>query len=184
MRSIYLVPVLLTSVLVMAGCSAGRHAIPDKDDHHSAAVGMTTHGDHADGQGDDGKDDHGSAVGEPGNAELVDRVVSVGMDDTMRFTPASFLVQAGETIQFDIVNNGQFAHEFVLGSADYLQKHSKMMQKMPRMVHDEPNQVSLESAETGSVIWMFTTAGTVDIACSKPGHFEAGMRGLVEVVVQ
>ena len=177
MRPTLYVPLLLAPLLVLGGCSTGHHA--DGDNQHNAD--MASHG-HEDSHGDE--EHHDSAIGKPGNADSVDRVLSVGMDDAMRFTPGTFTVTAGETIQFDIVNNGQLDHEFVLGSADEIREHHALMQKFPGMEHDEPNSVSLASAATGSVIWTFTTAGTVDIACLKPGHFEAGMKGSVEVATQ
>lgn len=176
-HSIY-VPVLLTPLLVVAGCSTGHHG--DGESHHNDEAGMASNA-QDDHHGDADGDHHESAIGKPGNPDSVDRVIPVAMDDTMRFIPESFNVVAGETIQFDIVNNGQLAHEFVLGSADEIQEHHALMQKFPGMEHEEPNSVSLENTATGSVIWTFTTAGTVDIACLKPGHFEAGMKGKVDV---
>jgi len=179
MRHSFYVPVLLTPLLMVAGCSTGHHG--DGESHHNNEAGIASHG-HEDNHNEG--DHHDSAIGKPGNADSVDRVISVAMDDAMRFTPGSFKVVAGETIQFDIVNKGQLAHEFVLGSADAIQEHHALMQKFPGMEHDEPNSVSLEATQTGSVIWTFTTAGTVDIACLKPGHFEAGMKGKVDVAAK
>jgi uncharacterized cupredoxin-like copper-binding protein len=55
------------------------------------------------------------------------------------------------------------------------------MRKFPGMEHDEPNQVALDSGESGELVWQFTKAGKVDFACLQPGHFEAGMLGKVTV---
>lgn len=166
---------LVSVVVLISACTSGHDSHGGSDDHHSSAESDSGHGHEDEGH-------HESDIGKPGDAASVDRKVSVSMDDTMRFTPSSFEVVAGETIQFDIVNAGKIAHEFVLGSADELKEHHALMQKFPGMEHDEPNSVSLETSASGQVIWTFTKAGTVDIACLKPGHFEAGMKGAVTVV--
>ena len=33
----------------------------------------------------------------------------------------------------------------------------------------------------GELVWHFTRAMKVDFACLRPGHFEAGMKGKIEV---
>lgn len=161
---------LVGSLTLITGCTSGHY------DHGNNGAGHAEGG-HAEG----GDDHHDSEIGVPGELESVDRTIAVSMDDSMRFTPAEFNVVAGETIQFDITNNGKIPHEFVLGSASAIKEHHAMMQKFPGMEHDEPNSVSLESAQQGNVIWTFSKTGTVDIACLKAGHFEAGMKGLVTV---
>ena len=129
-----------------------------------------------------GGHEHGdTAIGVPGQAERVTRTVSVDMNDAMRFTPSRISVRKGETVRFVISNSGQVKHEFVLGSAQALKAHDALMKKFPEMEHDEPNMVSVEPGKTGSVVWQFTTAGAVDFACLQPGHFDAGMKGRVNV---
>lgn len=56
-----------------------------------------------------------------------------------------------------------------------------MMMKMPEMEHADDNQVTVAPGGTGEVIWKFTKAGDVDFACLQPGHYDAGMKGLVKV---
>ena len=122
-----------------------------------------------------------AAIGIPGQAERVTRSVAIDMSDAMRFTPASVVVRKGETVRFVVSNSGKVRHEFVLGSAQALKEHDALMKKFPEMEHDEPNMVSVEPGKKGSVVWQFTTAGTVDFACLQPGHFDAGMKGRVTV---
>ena len=178
-HSIY-VPVLVTPMLVLSGCSLGHESHDGGDGHHSEDAVQPSHG-HADNHDEAEGDHHDSSIGKPGDVSSVDRIISVVMDDTMRFIPDSFDVVAGETIQFDVVNKGKLAHEFVLGSTDELMEHHALMKKFPGMEHDEPNSVSLETNASGTVIWSFTNTGVVDIACLKAGHFEAGMKGTVDV---
>lgn len=71
--------------------------------------------------------------------------------------------------------------KFLLGTTENILKHHELMKKFPNMEHDEPNSVSLEPGGMGDVIWQFTNAGTVAIACLQPGHYEAGMKGNVTV---
>jgi uncharacterized cupredoxin-like copper-binding protein len=59
--------------------------------------------------------------------------------------------------------------------------HAEQMKKNPGMEHDEPNTASLAPGKTGEIIWQFTTAGKVDFACLEAGHFDAGMKGFVNV---
>lgn len=133
-------------------------------------------GTHAGGHGHDE-----SAIGQPGKAAKVTRTVQVDMADTMRFTPANFTVKQGETIRFVVKNSGKVKHEFVLGVEKELNEHYAQMMKFPEMEHDDPNMVSVAPGKTGEVIWQFTKAGPVNFACLHPGHYDAGMKGLIKV---
>ncbi len=140
------------------------------------AVAATAGGTHAGGHGHDE-----SAIGQPGQAAKVSRTVQVEMADTMRFTPANFAVKQGETIRFVVKNSGQLKHEFVLGTAKELKDHYQVMKKFPGMEHADANMLSVAPGQTGEVIWQFSKAGPVDFACLQPGHFDAGMKGLIKV---
>lgn len=54
-------------------------------------------------------------------------------------------------------------------------------QQFPNMEHDEPNKVTIAPGQQGEIVWQFTKAGTVNFACLVPGHYEAGMKGKVQV---
>lgn len=128
--------------------------------------------------------EHAAALGEPGKAANATRTVEIKMSDAMRFDPASIAVKKGETIRFVVKNEGKIKHEMVLGTTGELREHAAMMQKMPMMEHDDPNAVALEAGKTGDLVWHFTKAGTFDFACFQPGHFEAGMKGKIEVAMK
>lgn len=134
-------------------------------------------GDHAGGHHHHTHD----AIGKPGEASAATRTVKVDMTDNMRFTPARIAVKRGETIRFVVTNSGKLKHEFVLGTAKELKEHYELMKKFPEMEHDDPNMVEVEPGGSGEVVWQFTHAGTVDFACLQPGHYDAGMKGMVEV---
>lgn len=120
-------------------------------------------------------------VGEPGKAAQATRTVNVDMTDNMRFTPSEISVKQGETVRIVVKNSGAVKHELVLGTPEELKEHYAMMLKMPGMEHADDNMVSVAPGETGEVVWRFTRAGKVDFACLQPGHYDAGMKGLVTV---
>ncbi len=125
---------------------------------------------------------HGSnPVGVPGKAAQATHTVEVDMADNMRFTPGEISVREGETVRFVVKNSGAVKHELVLGTPEELRAHYAMMLKMPNMEHADDNMVSVAPGATGEVVWRFTKAGVVHFACLQPGHYDAGMKGLVKV---
>lgn len=125
---------------------------------------------------------HGEdAIGKPGVAARVSRTINIDMKDNMRFTPASLAVKQGETIKFVVKNSGQVKHEMVLGTVKDLKEHAEAMKKFPEMEHAEPNMITLAPGKSGEIIWQFTKSGKVDFACLQPGHYDAGMKGMVDV---
>ena len=117
------------------------------------------------------------AVGKPAKGKQPDRVFQVSMRDTMSFvfSPEFENLKDGEVIRFEVRNDGQIMHEFSIGNAEEQKKHAAMMRKMPNMKHADPNTLSLEPGERGSITWHFKGDETVVFACNIPGHFEAGM---------
>jgi len=142
----------------------------------AASLAAQAGGTHAGGHAHDG-----SRIGEPGLAEKVSRTVTVDMQDSMRFVPATLRVKQGETIRLLVRNTGAVPHELVLGHVKDLQAHAKAMQKFPDMEHEEPNMLTVAPGAQGELVWHFTDAITLDFACLRPGHYEAGMKGKIEV---
>jgi putative spermidine/putrescine transport system substrate-binding protein len=122
-----------------------------------------------------------SRIGQPGNPGEVSRTITMSMNDAMRFTPDRIEVRKGETIRFELHNEGKLRHELVLGEPEALRRHAAMMQMMPDMQHSGPNMASLAPGESGQLIWKFTRTGIVTFACLQSGHLEAGMKGAVAV---
>ena len=121
------------------------------------------------------------AIGKPGAAAKVTRTITVDMKDDLRFHASNFDVKQGETIRFIVKNSGQLKHEMVLGTAKGLKEHDEVMKKNPKMEHADANMVTVAPGKTGEIIWQFTKAGKVDFACLQPGHYDAGMKGVVTV---
>ena len=132
-------------------------------------------GSHAGGHGDE------DAVGKPGLASKVSRTVKVDMTDSMRFQASDLTAKQGETIRFVVTNSGQIKHEMVLGTEKDLKEHDEVMKKNPEMEHADANMITLAPGKTGEIIWQFTKAGKVDFACLQPGHYDAGMKGVITV---
>lgn len=159
------------AALSMAGASA--HA--DDAAKARSAAGHAHADGHAHAHGS------GASIGEAGDAAQATRTVRVEMADTMRFSPARVAVRQGETVRFVVRNAGALKHEFVLGTRHELEEHYALMKKFPEMEHADPNRITLAPGATGEVVWRFSKAGKVDFACLQPGHYDAGMKGVVSV---
>ena len=125
-----------------------------------------------------------SPIGKPGVSAKVNRTIVVDMSDSMRYTPSNNHAKKGETIRFVVKNSGKVPHEMSLGTEKELLEHLEEMKKFPGMEHDEPSKLTLASGQQGEIIWQFTKAGRVNFACLMPGHYEAGMKGQVNVGAQ
>lgn len=144
-------------------------------------------------------------IGKPGKADDAKRIVEVILGE-MFFNPAEVKVEAGETVHFVLVNQGQLLHEFSIGTPDMHAHHRDVMATMmehgmltptgvneqmmhmdhsqmgmPAMQHDDPNSVLVEPGQTQELIWAFPRSGTLALACTVPGHSEAGMVGQVVI---
>jgi uncharacterized cupredoxin-like copper-binding protein len=126
-----------------------------------------------------GHDDE--AVGKPGIKSKVTRTVYINMRDDMRFQASIVDAKQGETIRLVVKNSGKVKHEMVLGTEKDLKDHNEVMKKNPDMEHEDANMVTVAPGKTGEIIWQFTKAGKVNFACLQPGHFDAGMKGYVNV---
>ena len=121
------------------------------------------------------------AIGKPGVAAKASRTVQIDMTDAMRYSPASVSVKQGETVRFVVKNSGKLKHEMVLGTEKELMEHYEVMKKNPEMEHADDNMVTVAPGKSGEIVWQFTRAGKIDFACLQPGHYDAGMKGAVNV---
>ncbi len=126
------------------------------------------------------KDVH--AWGQEGDSRKVTRTIIITMTDNMRFTPDVIDIKQGETIKFVVKNAGLVLHEMVIGTKEELAKHADLMKKHPNMEHDEPYMAHVDPAKKINLVWKFSKVGTFMFACLIPGHFEAGMKGTINVI--
>ncbi len=148
-----------------------------------AATLMTAGAAFAGGTGEHAHDE--MAAGRPGLEADVTRTVKIRMyendDGEYLFEPRDLSVKAGETVRFDIVNEGESPHEFVLDTMSKNAEHKALMEQFPEMEHEDPNSVRLEPGTQGTIIWTFANPGSFEFACLIPGHYEAGMFSPVAV---
>lgn len=111
------------------------------------------------------------------------REVTIEMTDHMRFTPDQLQVKQGETIRFTVKNLGKMRHEWVIGNEKELVEHAAEMKKMKSgsHKHDMANAISLGAGEQGVLTWTFDKAEPLAMACFESGHYEAGMKGVIQV---
>jgi uncharacterized cupredoxin-like copper-binding protein len=128
------------------------------------------------------------AIGVPGKAGKAKRTINITMSETddgkMIFTPASFSAKEGETLRLKFNNKGETDHEFVMDRLEAIIEHKALMEKFPEMEHDDPNAIRLAPGKRGEIVWTFNKAGTFAFGCLIPGHYDAGMKGDIEVAVK
>ena len=108
--------------------------------------------------------------------------VEVAQLDTYRFEPSTIEIEKGETVTFELTNQGRSPHEFVLGEEQLQAVHEMEMQQMSgQLMPDEPNAITLQPGEAKSLTWTFTEAGTVQYACHIAGHYAQGMVGTIQI---
>ena len=174
--------VLVVGLLVTAGSYGAWQWLQRHPEW--AATGHSHGDDHGHNQGDQhGHDDTALSAGP--TALVVSRSIDVRMDDQMRFTPANIEVRAGETIRFVVHNAGKTTHEMVLGSDANIREHAQAMQQ-GQAHHDDHSHgtgaaITVPAGQKGELVVKFDRATTLQMACLIPGHYEAGMRGTVQV---
>ena len=124
-------------------------------------------------------------IGQPAKAGTETRTIQVKLMETedgdMIFEPRVLEFGAGETVRLAIENVAELDHEFVMDTVAAVAEHKEVMNEFPEMEHDDPNAVRLAPGEKGEIIWTFANAGSFQLACLIPGHYEAGMHGALSV---
>lgn len=107
--------------------------------------------------------------------------IEVTMTDDLRYEPAEFRVNAGETVRFVVHNAGQAVHEFYVGDEEAQQHHEEEMRE-GGMSHGEAHGVSVEPGATETLEYTFAEAGELLVGCHEPGHYDGGM--VARVVIE
>jgi uncharacterized cupredoxin-like copper-binding protein len=127
------------------------------------------------------EDDHASGAG---SGVVIERTIEVDANDGMRFDPGTIHAHEGETIAFEVTNSGQIEHEFVIGDAETQAEHADdMASEEDGDGHSdgETNAVTVQPGETKTLVYTFGEVGELEYACHIPGHYEAGMKGTIEI---
>lgn len=109
------------------------------------------------------------------------RTVQVEMTDELRFEPAEFTFQAGETVRFEVTNAGQIVHEFLIGDEAAQDEFEMEMSEGDGMAHDTDAGVSVEPGESETFEYTFAEAGELLAGCHEPGHYDGGMKATITV---
>lgn len=107
----------------------------------------------------------------PGTASSP-RVVRIVATPQLRFVPDAVTVKQGETILFEVTTMGPIVHEFMVGPA------ADVAADTP----GTPEIAELGMMQTGSLSFTFDGPGPYAFACHVAGHYEAGMRGTINLV--
>ena len=105
----------------------------------------------------------------------VSRTIAVSMSDQLRFEPAQLQVEPGETVRFEVTNDGDIVHEFLIGD-EAAQAAFEEEMAGGEMDHDSDAGVSVEPGQTESFDYTFASEkGEILAGCHEPGHYDAGM---------
>ena len=110
--------------------------------------------------------------------------VRIEVDDAMRFAPTKWEAQVGEPIRIILVNKGKVDHELVIGTEKEIIAHAKEMASPGTKGHHHANEISAKPGQQAELVWTFKKPGQYAMACFEPGHYEAGMKGVINVVNQ
>jgi uncharacterized cupredoxin-like copper-binding protein len=103
------------------------------------------------------------------------RMIIIRMDDHLEFVPSEVAVTPGETILFVLPNIGtSLTHEFQVGPADRVALDQADGQIVVEADKIEPLHVDY-------ITYTFGGVGADAFACHEPGHYQAGMKGVVDL---
>lgn len=158
-----LVAVGACALLLLASCGGGGAS--DSGSGHVHEPGTEDH-------------EHGVALGEPGDPAQADETIDVvASDGPFRFEPEAVAVAAGETIVFELVNEGEVEHEFTL-----VEEPTREATGGHEHGDADPNATPrVAPGDTAQVAWTFTEPGRFFYECHVDGHHLAGMRGTITV---
>jgi len=127
--------------------------------------------------------DHGHSHSTPTQAIVPSmKEIRIEVDDTMRFSPSKWEAKVGEPIRIILVNKGKVNHELVIGSEKEIIAHAKEMASPGTKGHHHTNEISAKPGQQSELVWTFKKPGEYAMACFEPGHYEAGMKGIINVV--
>ncbi len=109
------------------------------------------------------------------------RTIEVRMSDELRFEPAELVVAPGETVRFEVTNDGETVHEFLIGD-EAAQAEIEEEMAGGEMDHDTDAGVSVEPGQTETFDYTFGgEKGEILAGCHEPGHYDAGMVATITI---
>lgn len=120
------------------------------------------------GTGDGGASSDPSSDADP-------RTITATLSDDMAIQLSESDFEVGETVRFEVTNEGAIPHEFYVGDAEAQEHHAEEMAEMGAMGHDEPDGVAVEPGATETFEYTFEQPGEILAGCHEAGHYDAGM---------
>lgn len=119
------------------------------------------------------------------------RTVEIDMRD-IEFAPDQVDVQAGETVRFVFHNKGAVNHDAFIGDEAAQEYHEMEMRGGGEMSegdeggegHDsmgDDGGITVTPGETGEITHTFAEGDDLLIGCHEAGHYDAGMRIMINV---
>jgi uncharacterized cupredoxin-like copper-binding protein len=169
--------ILIAIAMIAAACGGGATNLADDataaGDTPATVPAAETHDD-AVAHDDDAADSHDD------DAEA-GRTVQVAMAEFV-FNPTEVAVSKGETVLFEVTNDGVIEHEFRLTTEHAAMEHMAAGHQGhgDEAVAGEPDHgeviLLVAPGETGTITVTFDHDADFDLmACMLPGHYEAGM---------
>jgi uncharacterized cupredoxin-like copper-binding protein len=121
----------------------------------------------------------------PEGAAAPARRINVAMEDH-KFSPNVFDVRVGDTVTFVFTNFGKAVHDAFIGDKAAQEQHEKEMRATPeghKHGHDHAHEggIAVPPGESRTLRYSFDKAGTLEIGCHQPGHYDAEMMAVVNV---
>lgn len=114
-----------------------------------------------------------------GSTETIEIVINHSTFDASKLK-----VEEGETVTFVLRNEDPIDHEFIVGDVEMQRVHEEGTEAH----HDErPTEVTVPAGDTVETTITFEDGGPLVAAdplffgCHLPGHYDYGMKGLIEV---
>jgi uncharacterized cupredoxin-like copper-binding protein len=115
-----------------------------------------------------------------GSADGERRTIEVRTTDERQFEPAEISVSVGETVRFEVTNDGQTVHEFLIGDEAAQDEFAAEMAAGGGH-HETDAGVTVEPGETETFEYSFEEIGELLAGCHEPGHYEGGMVAIISV---
>jgi len=117
------------------------------------------------------------------------RTIEIEMRD-IKFSPDEVQVKAGETIRFVFNNAGKVAHDAFIGNEAAQDAHEMEMRNAGSgdMTMDSAGGggagqggITVAPGDKGELTYTFREGDQLVIGCHQEGHYEAGMKVMVEM---
>lgn len=116
-----------------------------------------------------------------GDASGADRTLEVEMVD-IAFRPTSINATKGERVRFVFTNTGKVVHDAFIGDRAAQDEHEREAASGDGgHGHGDTGGVTVKAGAKGELEYTFDKAGTFEIGCHEPGHYQAGMKITVQV---